>query len=71
MSFKTGVFVAIEPPKAVHRALWDKNKKLNVLSLKKVFEVVPAIVPEADEIRHGDTWRHLLRDAAENWVQLE
>lgn len=26
LSFKTGVFGAIEPPKAAHRALWDKNK---------------------------------------------
>ena len=26
LSFKTGVFGAIEPPKAVRRALWDKNK---------------------------------------------
>ena len=25
LSFKTGVFGAIEPPKASHRALWDKN----------------------------------------------
>ena len=26
LSFKTGVFDEIEPPKAVRRALWDKNK---------------------------------------------
>jgi hypothetical protein len=26
LSFKTGVFGAIEPPKAARRALWDKNK---------------------------------------------
>ena len=26
LSFKTGVFGAVEPPKAVRRALWDKNK---------------------------------------------
>ena len=26
MSFKTGVFVDIEPLKAVRRALWDKNE---------------------------------------------
>lgn len=26
LSFKTGVFGEIEPPKAVRRALWDKNK---------------------------------------------
>lgn len=25
LSFKTGVFGAIEPPKAARRALWDKN----------------------------------------------
>ena len=27
LSFKTGVFGAIELPKAARRALWDKNKK--------------------------------------------
>ena len=27
LSFKTGVFSAIEPPKAPRCALWDKNKK--------------------------------------------
>ena len=37
LSFKTGIFGAIEPPKAANRGLWDKNKKLNVLSLKKKF----------------------------------
>jgi len=26
LSFKTGVFGAIEPPKAANRGLWDKNK---------------------------------------------
>lgn len=26
LSFKTGVFGAIEPPKVARRALWDKNK---------------------------------------------
>ena len=26
LSFKTGVFGAIEPPKAACRTLWDKNK---------------------------------------------
>ena len=26
LSFKTGIFGAIEPPKAALRALWDKNK---------------------------------------------
>ena len=26
LSFKTGVFGAIELPKAAHRALWNKNK---------------------------------------------
>jgi hypothetical protein len=26
LSFKTGVFGAIEPPKATRRALWDKTK---------------------------------------------
>lgn len=27
LSFKTGVFGAIEPSKAANRGLWDKNKK--------------------------------------------
>lgn len=36
-----------------------------------VFEVVPAFVPEADETRRRVIQRHSLRDAAENWVQLE
>lgn len=54
--------------KAVRRALWDKNKKLKALSLKKV---VPTFVPEADETRHGVTWQHSARDGAENWRQLE
>lgn len=54
--------------KAVRRALWDKNKKLKALSLKKV---VPTFVPEADETRHDVTWRHSARDGAENWRQLE
>jgi len=48
-----------------------KKQKLNVLSLKKVFEVVPAFVPEADEARHSVTWRHSARDGTENWAQLE
>ena len=26
LSFKTGIFGAIEPPKAANRGLWDKNK---------------------------------------------
>ena len=34
LSFKTGVFGAIEPPKAVQRALWDINKNSTPLSLK-------------------------------------
>ncbi|WP_307981197.1 hypothetical protein [uncultured Senegalimassilia sp.] len=71
LSFKTGVFGEIEPPKAVHRALWDKNENSMPLSLKKVFGVVPAFVPEADETRRGVTWRHSSRDGTENWAQLE
>ena len=35
LSFKTGVFGEIEPPKAVRRALWDKNENSMPLSLKK------------------------------------
>ena len=71
LSFKTGVFGEIEPPKAVRRALWDKNKNSMPLSLKKVFGVVPAFVPEADETRHRVIRRHAFRVDAENWVQLE
>ena len=26
LSFKTGIFGAIEPPKAANRGFWDKNK---------------------------------------------
>jgi len=54
--------------KAVRRALWDKNKKTQSPEFEKV---VPAFVPEADETRHGVTWRHSARDGAENWRQLE
>ena len=71
LSFKTGAFGAIEPPKAARRALWDKNKNSTPLSFKKVFEVVPTFVPEADETRHGVTWRYSVRDGSENWMQLE
>jgi hypothetical protein len=71
LSFKTGVFGEIEPPKALRRALWDKNKNSMPLSLKIVFEVVPTFVPEADETRHRVIRRHAFRVDAENWVQLE
>ena len=47
------------------------KRKLNALSLKRVFETVPASVPKTDETRRRIIWRHLLRDASENWVQLE
>ncbi|WP_417165741.1 hypothetical protein [Senegalimassilia anaerobia] len=73
MSFKTGVFGvfgAIEAPKAARRVPWDKNKT-QYSEFKKVFEVVPDFVPEADETRHCVTWRHSARDGAENWAQLE
>ena len=53
LSFETGVFGAIEPPKAANRGLWDKKQELKALSLKIIFEVVPTFVPEADETRHG------------------
>ena len=68
LSFKTGVFVDTEPPKAVRRVLWDKNKNSTPLSFKKVFEVVPTFVPKADETRRGVTWRHSARGGAENWA---
>ena len=48
-----------------------QKQKLKALSLKKVFEVVPAFVPEADETRHRVIRRHAFRVDAENWVQLE
>ncbi|WP_417296819.1 hypothetical protein [Ellagibacter isourolithinifaciens] len=70
LSFKTGVFGAIEPPKAANRGLWDKKTQPTEFE-KKVFEVVPAFVPEADEARHGVTWRHSIRDGTENWMQLK
>ena len=38
---------------------------------EKFFEVVPTFVPEADETRHGATWRYSVRDGSENWMQLE
>jgi len=45
-----------------------QKQKLKALSLKKVFEVVPAFVPEADETRHRAIRRHAFRVDAENWV---
>jgi hypothetical protein len=71
LSFKTGVFGEIESPKALRRALWDKNENSTPLSLKKVFGVVPTFVPEPGATRHGVTWRHSARDGTENWAQLE
>lgn len=71
LSFKTGVYSAIKPPKAAHHALWDKNKNSNPLSFEKVFKVVPTFVPEADETRRRVIRRHAFRGSAENWVQLE
>ena len=71
LSFKTGVFGANEPPMAARRALWDKNENSTLLSFEKVFEVVPTFVPEANETRRRVIRRHSLRDAAENWMQLE
>jgi len=48
-----------------------QKQKLNVLSLKKVFEVIPAFVSGAKETRHDVTWRRSAREVTENWVQLE
>ena len=42
--------------------------QFQALSLKKVFEVVPTFVPEADETRHRVIRRHAFRVDAENWV---
>jgi len=70
LSFKAGVFGAIEPQKAARRALWDKTKTQGP-EFETVFEVVPAFAPEADKTRHGVTWRHSAQDGTENWAQLE
>lgn len=70
LSFKTGVFGAIELPKVVRRVFWDKTKTRRP-EFEKFFEVVPTFVPEADETRHGVTWRYSVRDGSENWMQLE
>ena len=48
-----------------------QKQKIGTLSLKKLFEVVPTFVPEADETRHGVIWRYSVRDGNENWMQLE
>lgn len=71
LSFKTGVYGAVEPPKAARRVIWDKKRKLNAPSSKWVFETVPASVPKTDETRRRIIWRNSLRDVSENWVQLE
>ena len=52
-----------DPPRTL-----GQKQKLKALSLKKVFEVVPAFVPEADETRHRVIRRHAFRVDAENWV---
>ena len=65
LSFKTGVYGAIEPPKAACRALWDKNKNSKPLSFEKVFEVVPTFVPEADETRRRVIRRHAFHRGTE------
>ena len=58
-------------PESRSEAPLGQKQKLNALSLKKVFEVVPTFVPEADETRHRVIRRHAFRVDAENWVQLE
>ena len=71
LSFKTGVFSAIEPLKTALRVLWDKNENSTLLSSEIAFEVVPAFVPKANETRRRVIWRHAFRGSAENWMQLE
>ena len=71
LSFETDVFGTIESAGAIRSAVWDKKRKLNALSLRRIFEGVPASVPEGDETRHGVIWRHSIRDGTENWMQLE
>ena len=41
----TGVFGAIEPPKAVRRAFWDKNKSSSSEFEMGFWKPVPAFVP--------------------------
>lgn len=48
-----------------------QKQKLEALSSKIVFGVVPTFVPEADETRQGVTWWHSARDGTENWAQME
>lgn len=48
MSFKTGVFVANEPPKAACWPFGIKTKN-QTPEFEKVIEVAPAFVHEADE----------------------
>ena len=35
LSFETGIFGAIEPPKAARRALWGQKRKLNATEFQK------------------------------------
>ena len=41
----------------------------DALSLKRVFEVVLAFVPEANRTRCSIIWQHSLQDGTENWAQ--
>lgn len=44
LSFKTGVYGAIGPPKAARRALWDKNSK--PLSFEKFLKLSQLLSPK-------------------------
>ena len=71
LEFQNGRFRRYRASKGGPPRPLGQKQKLNPLSLKKVFEVVPTFVPEADETRHGATWRYSVRDGSENWMQLE
>ena len=70
LSFKTGVLVLLSFQRWSAVSFGTKTKTQSP-EFEKVFEVVPTFVPEADETRHGVTWRHSVRDGSENWMQLE
>ena len=67
LSFKTGVFGAIEPPKAVRRALWDKNKN----SIRKKFLELPQFLSpkptKRDMVSPGGTRLETAPKTGRNW----
>ena len=61
-----GRFRSYRASKGGPPGLLGQKQKLKALSLKWVFETVPAFVPEADETRRRVIRRHLARGGAEN-----